>query len=330
MTNTTPYHIEIPEELAGKRLDAALAQLLAEHSLSRARIQQLLADGHITLDGPLGSEVMTKANRPVKTDEVYTVIVPAAVAAEPVAQAIALNVVYEDADLLVIDKPAGMVVHPAVGNLDGTLVNALLAHCGDSLSGIGGVKRPGIVHRLDKDTSGLMVVAKNDAAHQKLAAQFAAHENGEKELSRTYHAIVHGMAPASLTITTHFGRDPNHRQRMAVLPPGGYGGKHAVTHMQSLQHFGSTATLVSCILETGRTHQIRVHMQHVGHPVAGDPLYGKKRALSGMNPDLRHFPRQALHAAELAFIHPTSGKRLKFYSPLPHDMELLQRTLKKL
>lgn len=323
MTRATIYDVNIPEELTGKRLDQALVQLLAEHSLSRARLQALIEAGAVTLNG----SPISKSKHAVQTGETYLVTVPPAIAAEPQAQRMDLNIIYEDADLLVIDKPAGMVVHPAAGNPDGTLVNALLAHCGDSLSGIGGVKRPGIVHRLDKETSGLMVVAKNDAAHQGLAAQFAAHEEGSRVLSRIYHAFVYGMTPGSTTVETQIGRDPNHRQRMAVLTSNG---KQAITHLQSLQHFGSLATLVACKLETGRTHQIRVHLQHLGYPIIGDPLYGKKRSWAGVPPDLRDFPRQALHAAELQFKHPLIKKKMKFNSALSQDMQMLQRTLENL
>lgn len=319
----------IPPALDGKRLDAALATLLEGEGLSRARLQALIAEGAVTRDG----KPVTKTNGSTKAGETYHVAVPPPIDAIPQAQDIDLNIVFEDDALLVIDKPAGLVVHPAAGNPDHTLVNALLAHCGDSLSGIGGVRRPGIVHRLDKDTSGLMVVAKNDLAHHALSAQFAAHDDGSRELSRTYQAIVFGMAPAELTIETQIGRDIRHRQRMAVLQPDNSGeavrGKHAITHMRSLRHFGRLATLVECVLETGRTHQIRVHMQHIGLPIVGDPLYGKRRGISVLPDILRGFPRQALHAAALSFSHPVTGKKLKFYSKLPHDMDRLLSDLEK-
>ncbi len=315
--------ITITDEFNAQRLDRALAALCPD--LSRARLQTLIEGGQVTRDG----QAILKPNTPVKTSEAYAIDVPPPIEATPQAQDIPLSIIYEDEHLLVIDKPAGLVVHPAAGNPDQTLVNALLSHCGDSLSGIGGVKRPGIVHRLDKETSGLMVVAKSDVAHKGLAAQFAAHDDGSRELSRTYQAFVHGMAPADLTIDAPIGRDPRHRQRMAVLDPTRTnGGKHAITHMTSLVHFGSMATLVECVLETGRTHQIRVHLQHVGLPIVGDPLYGKKRGISGLPSPLRAFERQALHAAGLSFTHPVTGKRLKFNSPLPYDMERLHADLK--
>ena len=335
MHPTTNYTVIITPEQAGQRLDAVLAAALAqshpEAALSRARVQALIAGGTVTING----KPVAKANTPVKADESYVVTVPEAVAAAPQAQAIPLSVVYEDEDLLVIDKPAGLVVHPAAGNHDGTLVNALLAHCGDSLSGIGGVKRPGIVHRLDKDTSGLMVVAKNDAAHQKLSAQFAAGSNpigdGSRELSREYLALVLGLAPKEATIDAPIGRDPEHRQKMAVVaaaPDGRLNGRHAVTHISRDANYGVEATLVRCRLETGRTHQIRVHLLHLGYPVVGDPLYGKKRQVN-VPKDLRYFPRQALHAARLKFRHPKTGKTLEFYAPLPDDMARLIENLAK-
>ena len=217
-----------------------------------------------------------------------------------------LAIVHEDEDLIVLDKPAGLVVHPAPGHHGGTLVNALIAHCGASLSGIGGVKRPGIVHRLDKDTSGLMVVAKTLEAHHALARAIAA-----REVKRDYLALVHGDVPRGGEVDAPIGRDPRQRTRMAVLRRG----KPARTRYEVLQRY-EEATLLKCSLDTGRTHQIRVHLRVIGHPLVGDPVYGR-RSTSGL---LAAFPRQALHAAHLAFAHPTSGERLDFESRLPHDL----------
>ena len=237
------------------------------------------------------------------------------------AQAIPLVIVHEDADLLVVDKPAGLVVHPAAGNLDGTLVNALLHHCAGQLSGIGGVARPGIVHRIDKDTSGLLVVAKTDRAHEGLSAQFAAHS-----IARTYRALVGGCpVPASGTVSGHIGRSDANRKKMAMV--GEHRGKHAVTHYSVLEKLGPAA-LVECRLETGRTHQVRVHMASIGHALLGDPLYGRDpKPLRGILQNLG-FRRQALHAASLGFIHPASGAALAFSSPLPPDFSALLEELR--
>ena len=238
----------------------------------------------------------------------------------------ALNVVFEDSALIVIDKPSGLTVHPAPGQADGTLVNALLAHCGDDLSGIGGVKRPGIVHRIDKDTSGLLVVAKSDMAHAGLAAQFAAHS-----VDRAYVAVCFGEpVPPVGRVEGAIGRHPVDRKRMAVRPAGK--GKPAITHYRTLVAYRG-ASQIECRLETGRTHQIRVHMSHIGHPLIGDPVYGRGRgarlaALSEAGRQVaRQFPRQALHAGLLGFAHPITGKRMSFDSPLPADLSALVRTL---
>jgi 23S rRNA pseudouridine1911/1915/1917 synthase len=308
----------IPPALAGQRLDKALAVLAAEgagqrqgSALSRARLQALLAEGHVARNG----KPVSDASRKVKEGEIYALRLPPPEPAAPKAQKIALKVVYEDDDLLVIDKPPGLVTHPAPGNRDNTLVNALLAHCGASLSGIGGVARPGIVHRLDKDTSGLIVVAKNDLAHQALSAQFA-----DKSLSRTYQALVHGAPTLRAGIVdAPIGRNPRDRKKMAVTARG----KPARTRYRLLESFGAAA-LVECALETGRTHQIRVHMAHSGHPVIGDPVYGGGRAQR----NIYDFPRQALHAAAIKFIHPRSGKAMAFASPLPPDMRALLKRLR--
>ena len=265
--------------------------------------------------------------------------------ADPVGEDIPLEILYEDDDLIVINKPAGMVVHPAPGSPEGTLVNALLHHCGNSLSGVGGAKRPGIVHRIDKDTSGLLVVAKSDAAHQGLAAQFEAHS-----VERVYAAVVHGVPDAGdarlrgvrgvsfepggiLRIASHLARHRTDRQRQAVLFEGG---RHAVTRVRVAETFGAppAAALVECWLETGRTHQIRVHLAHVGHGLIGDPVYGGRRKLSdkalpeGGAEAARGFARQALHAAVLGFVHPVSGQALRFEAPLPADMAALIAALR--
>ena len=316
------------------RLDKALARdVPADANLSRTRIARMLADGAVSCDGV----PVTDAKAAVAEGQVYHLRLDPPVALETVAQEMPLSVVWEDGELIVIDKPAGLVVHPAPGSPDGTLVNALLAHCGDSLSGIGGAARPGIVHRIDKDTSGLLVVAKSDRAHQGLARQFADHS-----ASRRYLALAHGVIDAAdarlrglpgiafepggvLRITTMLGRHPTDRQRQAVSFDRG---RHAVTRARALEAFGTppAAMLVECRLETGRTHQIRVHMAHAGLGLVGDPVYGGARRASAkaLGADLAAaiagFPRQALHAAELGFDHPVSGDRLSFTSPLPPDM----------
>lgn len=298
----------IPLAHASSRLDKALTALVpADSGLSRARVQQLIKAGRVGLNGG----AVTDPSHKVKAGEVYALEVPPPEPAVPQAQEIALKVVYEDADLLVIDKPAGLVVHPAAGNRDRTLVNALLAHCGNSLSGIGGVVRPGIVHRLDKDTSGLMVVAKHDAAHQALSAQFA-----DRSLSRVYQALVWGVpSPVKGSIEGAIGRHPRDRKKMAVLA---HGGKAALTHYRVLEALGAVS-LVECKLATGRTHQIRVHMAHNKHPLVGDPVYGRRNSSLA-------FPRQALHAAEITFLHPRTGKRMNFTAPMPEDIaELVAR-----
>ncbi len=308
------------EDDSGHRLDKVLSRHVPQ--LSRARLQALMDQGHVTGGLP--------ASHKVKPGETYVVTIPPAVDAAPRPQDIALDVVYEDDDLLVINKSPDIVVHPGAGNHDGTLVNALLAHCGDELSGIGGVKRPGIVHRLDKETSGLMVVAKNDAAHQGLSAQLAS-----RQLKRTYHALVWGIvSPTSGRIETQIGRSRTNRQKMAVLQSGG---KDAVTDYRILEALG-VASLVECSLQTGRTHQIRVHMSHVGHPLVGDPVYGaasvarflqKQKLDDALKAALRHFPRQALHAARLEFVHPIGHNKVSLAAPMPPDMEHLLEQLRR-
>lgn len=308
-------------ESAGQRLDKALALAFAATGYSRTRLQQLVAAGAVTLDGV----VVSDASAPVRGGESVCLAPPAPLPATPMAQALPLVILYEDDDLLIVDKPPGLVVHPAAGHHDNTLVNALLAHCGGSLSGIGGVARPGIVHRLDKDTSGLLVVAKHDRAHHLLAAQFA-----DRSLSRTYQAFVWGMPqPKRGGIDLPIGRDPAHRQKMAVRPEGSSGSKAALTYYEVSEAFGTQTARVTCQLATGRTHQIRVHLAHLGHPVIGDPLYGRaRRGTDPLTKLLRGFPRQALHAAALKLIHPTSGKAMEFKSLLPPDLIMLQGELR--
>lgn len=291
------------------RLDKALAEA---SGLSRERVKALLDEGRITLEG----QAVRQASLKVAPGAMFAVRVPAAAPAEAVAQDIPLAVAYEDEALIVVDKPSGLVVHPAAGNLDGTLVNALLHHCRGQLSGIGGVARPGIVHRIDKDTSGLLVVAKSDAAHEGLARQFADHS-----IIRAYKAVTAGQPmPAAGTITGAIARSVHDRKKMALVQDGR--GKHAVTHYRTLARLDGAA-LVECRLETGRTHQVRVHLASIGHSLLGDPVYG--RAPAKIRPLLARigFARQALHAAELGFIHPISGETLHFTSPTPVDMQEL-------
>lgn len=309
------YSLTISESQAGQRLDRVLSQSFPD--LSRTRIQDLITTGCVDIIPGRKISAAMKVN----ILDCITIVVPEAEAAEPIPQDITLDVVYEDADLLVINKAAGMVVHPAPGHSDHTLVNALLAHCGDSLSGIGGVKRPGIVHRLDKETSGLMVVAKNDFTHHALSAQFS-----DRSLSRTYLAFVWGVPdPRSGIIETLIGRHPRNRQKMAVL---NHGGKEAVTRYKVVRTLGTSddprlkISLVECSLATGRTHQIRVHLLHIGYPLVGDPVYGKipKGAKLIWPESVLSFSRQALHAKEITFIHPRTQEIMKFGCPLPIDM----------
>ena len=312
----------VPAEAARERLDRFLAERLPE--LSRSRAGALIREGAATVaDGAATDDAAARAEtRPARRltpgAEVF-LRTPPPEDPTPAPQPIALDVAFEDEALIVVDKPAGLVVHPAPGNPDGTLVNALLAHCGDSLSGIGGVRRPGIVHRLDKDTSGLIVAAKTDAAHRALARQFARHD-----IDRAYRAVVRGVPhPPAGTIDGAIGRHPRHRRRMAVAP----GGKPARTHYTVESRTAETAggaALVCCTLETGRTHQIRVHLAHRGWPVAGDPLYGGRGAHGG---PAAAIARQALHAAALGFTHPSSGLKLLFESALPNDIKELARRL---
>ena len=316
--DATRHQIEVGPGDAGTRLDKFLGDHIA--ALSRTRIKALMAEGR----GTASEKTVNDPSRSVKPGEVFEVRVPAASAARPLGQPIKLAISYEDEDLIVIDKPAGLVVHPAAGNPDRTLVNALIHHCGDSLSGIGGKIRPGIVHRRDKDTSGLILVAKNDTVHRHLAAQFAAHS-----IDRTYQAVVWGVPQKSEgVITGNIGRSPKNRKKMAVLARGG---KAAETHYRVFRTLGAAeggppaAALIECRLKTGRTHQIRVHLAHAGHPVVGDPVYGgrpgRRDPAGTFAVAAASLERQALHACRLGFIHPESGHILKFYSPLPADLQ---------
>lgn len=324
--------VVIPPESAGQRLDRALTEAIGG-SLSRSRLQALLREGAVTLEG----RTIGDPGRRVKPGEHYQLLVPEPEPAEPAPEAMALDIVYEDEHLIVIDKPAGLVVHPAAGHETGTLVNALIAHCRESLSGIGGVRRPGIVHRLDKDTSGLLVVAKSDAAHQGLAAQFKSH-GADGRLERRYLALVWGAPERQRgTIDASLGRSRTQRTRIAVTH--GEGGRRAITHYETLERFIGAdgkplASLLALTLETGRTHQIRVHMAHSGHPVIGDPVYatGFRTRAGRMGPAAREaiarLDRQALHAALLRIEHPTTGRRLSFESKLPPDIAGLLEALR--
>jgi 23S rRNA pseudouridine1911/1915/1917 synthase len=317
--------VKAAKEDEGQRLDKVLTRHAPQYS--RARLQSLIEAGQVTARG----RPVTGCSHKVKEGDEFLVTVPPSVEAEPQPQDIPLDIVYEDKDLLVLNKAPGMVVHPAAGNWDGTLVNALLAHCGHELSGIGGVKRPGIVHRLDKETSGLMAVAKNDAAHRGLSEQLSG-----RSLKRVYEAIVWGnLTPAKGRIETNIGRSRANRQKMAVQEEGG---KEAVTDYQVLEGYGLISSLVECRLQTGRTHQIRVHMAHIGHWLVGDPVYGRSaitRFLKLHKVDdrlaeaLKTFPRQALHAARLEFVHPISQNKIRLSAEAPDDMKNLLKLLRK-
>jgi 23S rRNA pseudouridine1911/1915/1917 synthase len=320
MTTTS---ITIDASTDGERLDRALQQRLPD--LSRSRLKQLILSGHVRDD----ENVIRDPARKVRNGQSFVVILPEPEAATPQAQAIPLDIRFEDAHLIVIDKPAGLVVHPAPGNPDGTLVNALIAHCGDSLAGIGGERRPGIVHRLDKDTSGLIVVAKTELAHRALSRDFAV-----RRISRAYAAVVWGVPlPTQGEIEGNIGRSMTNRKKMAVV--GAARGKPAVTRYKVERAFGDVAALLECRLLTGRTHQIRVHLAERGHPLVGDPVYGtRSRRTAARSGDAvaaaALFSRQALHARHLGFTHPASGEGLAFDSDLPHDMVALINTLERL
>ncbi|TFF19671.1 RluA family pseudouridine synthase [Jiella endophytica] len=320
----------VAEPDAGERLDVFLARLL-DGELSRSRIKALIEDGNTRID----DRPAESAKRKLAAGESVELALPAPEDAEPKPQQIPLDIRYEDAFLLVIDKPAGLVVHPGAGNPDGTLVNALVAHCGPSLTGIGGVRRPGIVHRLDKDTSGLLVVAKTETAHRSLSEQFAAHGR-DGRLSRTYLAVVWGEPrPAAGVVDAALGRSATNRIKRAVVPAGRSDARHAMTHYETLAvgHAAAEASLLRCRLETGRTHQIRVHMAHIGHPLVADPLYGAAMRTKAVRLDCESravvddFGRQALHAAELGFRHPADDRTMLFRSPLPADMRNLCEVL---
>lgn len=318
------------DDAAGARLDQWLATAL-EGLYSRSRLQALIRDGHVTV----GGAAVTEPKRKLLVGDRVRLTPPEPEPAEPRGEAIPLAVLYEDDDIIVIDKPAGLVVHPGAGNPAGTLVNALIHHCGASLSGIGGVRRPGIVHRLDKDTSGVMVAAKNDIAHRALADAFADHGRSGG-LERAYKALVWGipLRPAG-TIEAALGRAGSDRTRRAVVPQGRPDARHAVTAYSVLERYDfsedgkSDAALVECRLETGRTHQIRVHMAHIGHPLIGDRDYGAafftkaNRLPAPLRETVSAFPRQALHAWLLAFDHPVTGERMRFETPLPADFSAL-------
>ncbi len=308
---------------AGQRLDRALQQHLPE--LSRSRLKQLILSGQVRRAGEAARDPAQR----VRPGECFVVTLPEPAEASPAAQAMPLDIRFEDAHLIVIDKPAGMVIHPAPGNPEGTLVNALLAHCGPSLAGIGGVRRPGIVHRLDKDTSGLIVAAKTDIAHRALSADFAA-----RRIVRAYSAFVWGVPlPASGEIAGNIGRSMANRKKMAVVAEGR--GKPAITRYRVERNFTGHAALLECRLLTGRTHQIRVHLAERGHPLIGDPVYGTRagRAVARLGPAgaaVAGFPRQALHARLLGFVHPVSGAALEFTSAPPDDIAILVTNLELL
>jgi 23S rRNA pseudouridine1911/1915/1917 synthase len=311
-----PVRLTATADHAGQRIDRFLADTLG--TISRSRIKTLIDEGRLRGDkGPI-----TQPAETVRAGGTYILDLPAPISATPQPQSIPFPILYEDRDLIVLDKPAGLVVHPAPGNLDGTLVNALLAHCGPSFTGIGAERRPGIVHRLDKDTSGVMVVAKTQLANDALTAAFAA-----RDLDRAYTALVWGL-PQPLTgeIEGAIGRDTRDRKRMAVVDRGG---KYALTRYRTMRAWQTSLALIECRLATGRTHQIRVHLSNRGHPVVGDPLYLRRvpSAAKGINPTLRgqllDFPRQALHATSLGFKHPRTGLPIHFEATLPSDMQAL-------
>ena len=315
--------LSVPPTASGVRLDKWLAEVVAD--ISRSRLKALITEGAVTVSGKVQEDPAYR----LREGQWVKLKVPATVYDTPVPQSMELDVVFEDAHLIVINKPVGLVVHPAPGNPDKTLVNALLAHCGDSLAGIGGVRRPGIVHRIDKDTSGLLVAAKTDAAHAGLATQFAAHT-----IDRVYDAVVWGVPPyESDQIVGAIGRSHHNRKKMAIVLRGG---KAAETGYQITESFGTLAAQVRCRLKTGRTHQIRVHMASIGHPLIGDSTYGsnRRRSMRGVPPDaaefLKSFPRQALHARVLGFVHPVTGEALRFEAAPPDDFNELLAALSEI
>lgn len=334
------YILCVDADAAGGRLDKWLSEQIPD--ITRTRIKALIEEGALTRDG----EVASSASWKLREGEEYRLTPPPLVDPEPLAENIPLDVVYEDNDLIIVNKPAGLVVHPAPGAWTGTLVNALIHHCGDSLSGIGGARRPGIVHRIDKETSGLLVVAKHDAAHQGLSAAFSAHD-----IDRVYEAIAVGAPrPGVGSIDAALGRNHRDRTKMSVVDEDEYdGARHAVTHYKVVESFGraraklkgdALASLIECTLETGRTHQIRVHLAHIGCPLIGDQVYGRGPGLSGLKPGepetdhaietIRNFRRQALHARVLGFAHPVTGETLRFEAPAPEDFQTLLQALRAL
>lgn len=299
---------KVTEAFENMRLDKFLTQSFKEYS--RNQMSRFITQGYVK--NALTDAFADEADIKVKLDERFIITPPDALPADPIPEKMALDILYEDDDILVVNKPAGLVVHPGAGNYTGTLVNGLLAHCQDSLSGIGGVKRPGIVHRIDKDTSGILVIAKNDYAHVRLSEQFSQHT-----VERVYQAFVWGFVKKdSGLVTGNIGRSSLNRQKMAIVK---IGGKSAITHYERLAIYrGGLASSIKCILETGRTHQIRVHLASIGHSLIGDTIYG---VVPRSAPEyLRFFPRQALHAGFLGFIHPRTGQRLAFEVPLPADL----------
>lgn len=332
-TTETRFQFQVHDEWQGQRLDRFISDQLEGHS--RNYIQALIKKGHVQLWKGGSEAILTEAKYRVKSNDIISITIPEPENASVEAEAIPLDIVYEDSSLIVLNKPAGLVVHPGAGNWSGTLVNALLNHCGDQLSGIGGVRRPGIVHRLDKDTSGLMVVAKTDRSHRHLAKQFALHGK-DGRLERMYTAIVWGaLHPLKGRIETKIARHAHNRLKMAVVKSGG---RVAVTHYEMTKIFqdvtdATLASLVHCRLETGRTHQIRVHMAHMGHPLLGDKVYGsgfstsRNRLSERAKKELDQLNRQALHAASLGFEHPLTKEHMSFESPLPGDMLKLYQSL---
>jgi 23S rRNA pseudouridine1911/1915/1917 synthase len=315
-----PFRVTAGPDSAGQRVDRFIAEAIG--TISRSRVKTLIDEDRLSSEhGPV-----TQPAEPVRAGGIYTLDVPPPVPATPLPQAIPFTILYEDDDLIVLDKPAGLVVHPAPGNLDGTLVNALLAHCGPGFTGIGAEKRPGIVHRLDKDTSGVMVAAKTQLANDALTTAFAT-----RDLDRAYLALVWGLpSPAAGEIEGAIGRDKRDRKRMAVV---GSGGKAALTRYRTQRAWGTSLALLECRLATGRTHQIRVHLAEQGHPVVGDPVYLRRipalaRSMpAGLRNRLLDFPRQALHAATLGFRHPRTGEALSFSAPIPDDFAALVRAI---
>ncbi|WP_192251921.1 RluA family pseudouridine synthase [Mesorhizobium silamurunense] len=335
LTDNEAVVLEAGTDAAGQRLDQWLTAQLGP-DISRSRVQALIRQGAVSI----GGKPVEEAKRKMAPGEHVSVVMPEPEPAEPQGENIPLDILYEDDELIVINKPAGLVVHPGAGNWAGTLVNALIHHCGDSLSGIGGVKRPGIVHRLDKETSGVMVVAKTDRAHKVLSEAFADH-GLTGDLERAYLALVWGIPQRPTgTVDAALGRAAD-RVRRAVVPEGRDDARHAVTHFSVVERFGegqkafATASLVECRLETGRTHQIRVHMAHIGHPVIGDPDYGQafrtkvNRLPEPLKSKVNAFSRQALHAWLLEFRHPTTHLTMRFEAPMPRDMEELVSGFRK-